>query len=73
MPALKRQDIQQVNITAEHLAGLTQTLFEYHEQLDHFQLKTLCALAYDLSSQIHSWTEREEEIVLKLEEEKRNG
>ena len=72
MSELKRQDIQQLNNTAGHLAGLTQTLFEYHEKLDHFQLKTLCALAYELSSQIHSWTEREEEIVLKLEEENRN-
>ena len=73
MPELKRQDIQQLNSTAEHLAGLTQTLFEYHEKLDNFQLKTLCALVYGLSSQIHSWTEREEEIVMKLEEENRNG
>lgn len=72
MIVLKRQDIQSVNIKAEQLAGLSQTLFEYHDKLDHFQLKTLCALAYDLSSQIHSWTEREEEIVLKLEEENRN-
>jgi hypothetical protein len=73
MSELKRQDIQQINNTASHLAGLTQTLFEYHERLDHFQLKTLCALVYDLSSQIHSWTEREEEIVLELEEGRHNG
>jgi hypothetical protein len=31
MHELKRQDIQQINITAENLAGLSQTLFEYHE------------------------------------------
>ena len=73
MPELKRQDIQQINNTASHLAALTQTIFEYHEKLDRFQLKNLCALIYDLSSQIHSWTEREEEIVLKLDEERRNG
>ncbi|EHN8769827.1 hypothetical protein I4A95_004519 [Enterobacter hormaechei] len=72
MSLLKRQDIQVVNIKAEQLAGLSQTLFEYHEKLDHFQLKNLCALVYDLSSQIHSWTEREEEIVMKLEEDNRN-
>lgn len=73
MSILKRQDIQGVNIKAEQLAGLTQTLFEYHEKLDHFQLKTICALVYDLSSEIHDWTEKEEEIVLNLEDEKRNG
>lgn len=72
MTKLKRQDIQQVNITAGQLAGLTQTLFEYHEKLDHFQTKALCSLIYDLSSQIHSWTEREEKIVLDLEEHNRN-
>ncbi|RLZ16790.1 hypothetical protein [Enterobacter hormaechei] len=72
MSLLKRQDIQVVNIKAEQLAGLSQTLFEYHDKLDHFQLKNLCALVYDLSSQIHSWTEREEEIVMKLEEDNRN-
>ncbi|MDS0990361.1 hypothetical protein OSC00_00575 [Citrobacter freundii] len=72
MSILKRQDIQSVNIKAEQLAGLTQTLFEYHEKLDHFQLKTICALVYDLSSEIHDWTEKEEEIVLNLEDEKRN-
>ena len=72
MSLLKRQDIQVVNIKAEQLAGLSQTSFEYHEKLDHFQLKNLCALVYDLSYQIHSWTEREEEIVMKLEEDNRN-
>ncbi|MFK8412046.1 hypothetical protein ACI3MN_00795 [Enterobacter hormaechei] len=72
MSLLKRQDIQVVNIKSEQLAGLSQTLFEYHEKLDHFQLKNLCALVYDLSSQIHIWTEREEEIVMKLEEDNRN-
>ncbi|WP_072065377.1 hypothetical protein [Pluralibacter gergoviae] len=72
MTKLKRQDIQQVNITAGQLAGLTQTFFEYHEKLDHFQTKALCSLIYDLSSQIHSWTEREEKIVLDLEEYNRN-
>ncbi|SCC62171.1 hypothetical protein [Kosakonia oryziphila] len=73
MAELRRQDIQQVNITAEQLAGLAQTLFEYHEKLDHFQLRTLCSLVYDMSSRIHDWTEREEEIVLKLEDKNRNG
>ena len=72
MSILKRKDIQSVNIKAEQLAGLTQTLFEYHEKLDRFQLKTICALVYDLSSEIHGWTEKEEEIVLNLEDEKRN-
>lgn len=72
MSKFKRQDVQCVNIKAEQLAGLSQTLFEYHDKLDHFQLKTLCALVYDLASDIHDWTEKEEEIVMKLEEENRN-
>jgi hypothetical protein len=42
-----------VNIKAEQLAGLSQTLFEYHDKLDHFQLKTICALVYDLAADIH--------------------
>jgi len=73
MSKFKRQDVQCVNIKAEQLSGLSQTLFEYHDKLDHFQLKTLCALVYDLASDIHDWTEKEEEIVMKLEEENRNG
>lgn len=73
MGVLKRQDIQEVNIKAEKLSGLTQTLFEYHDKLDRFQLKTICALVYDLAAEIHRWTEKEEEIVMGLEEEKRNG
>ncbi|WP_320703563.1 hypothetical protein [Enterobacter asburiae] len=75
MSLLKRQDIQVVNIKAEQLAGLSQTLFEYHDKLDHFQLKTICSLVYDLAAgEIHDWTEKEEEIVMSLEEEaRRNG
>ena len=73
MIVLKRQDIQSVNIKTEQLAGLSQTLFEYHDKLDHFQLKTICALVYDLAADIHDWTEKEEEIVMNLEEEQRNG
>lgn len=73
MIVLKRQDIQSVNIKAEQLAGLSQTLFEYHDKLDHFQLKTICALVYDLAADIHDWTEKEVEIVMSLEEEQRNG
>ena len=73
MIVLKRQDIQSVNIKAEQLSGLSQTLFEYHDKLDHFQLKAICALVYDLAADIHDWTEKEEEIVMGLEEEPRNG
>lgn len=73
MSILKRQDVQFVNIKAEQLAGLSQTLFEYHEKLDHFQLKTICALVYDLASDIHDWTDKEENIVMCLEGERRNA
>ena len=66
--------IQVVNIKAEQLAGLSQTLFEYHDKLHHFQLKTICSLVYDIAGEIHDWTEKEEEIVMSLEEEaRRNG
>lgn len=74
MGVLKRQDIQEVNIKAEKLSGLTQVLFEYHDKLDHFQLKTICSLVYDIAGEINDWTEKEEEIVMSLEEEvRRNG
>ena len=73
MIVFKRQDIQEVNIKAEKLSGLSQTLFEYHDKLDRFQLKTICALVYDIAAEIHGWTEKEEEIVMSLEEEQRNG
>lgn len=58
MSLSKRQDIQVVNIKAEQLAGLSQTLFEYHDKLDRFQLKTICSLVYDLAGEIHDWTEK---------------
>lgn len=48
-------------------------IYEYHDKLDRFQLKTICALVYDLAAEIHGWTEKEEEIVMSLEEEQRNG
>ncbi|MEE9660791.1 hypothetical protein [Enterobacter cloacae complex sp. CARB60] len=73
MGVLKRQDIQEVNIKAEKLPGLSQTLFEYQDKLDRFQLKTICALVYYLAAEIHGWTEKEEEIVMSLEEEQGNG
>jgi len=74
MGVFKRHDIQCVNIKAEQLAGLSQTLFEHRDNLDHFQLKTICALVYDIAGEIHDWTEKEEEIVMSLEEEaRRNG
>lgn len=74
MTIQQRQDIQGVNIKAEQLAGLSQTLFEQHDKLDHFQLKTICSLVYDIAGEIHDWTEKEEGIVMSLEEEaRRNG
>lgn len=73
MGVLKRQNIQEVNVKAEKLPGLSQALFEYHDKLDRFQLKTICALVYDLAAEIHGWTEKEEEIVMSLEEEQHNG
>jgi len=72
--SIERQDIQEVNYIAGNLIYLLQTIFEHHEKLDKFQLPALIGMAYDLSARIHSWTDEEERIVLKLEERERlNG
>ncbi|MEI9760273.1 hypothetical protein V5013_15145 [Enterobacter hormaechei] len=44
MSLLKRQDIQVVNIKAEQLAGLSQTLFEYHDNWTISNLKLFALL-----------------------------
>ncbi|WNT20887.1 hypothetical protein RRL09_15880 [Enterobacter cloacae] len=63
MSLLKRQDIQVVNIKAEQLAGLSQTLFEYHDKLDHFQLKTICSLVYDIAGEIHDGPKKKRKLL----------
>ncbi|ENG4133516.1 hypothetical protein ABT208_000496 [Escherichia coli] len=71
MPIQERQDIQGVNVKAEQLNALMQTIHAHHEQFDRHQMDGLLGLAYDLASLIYSWTEKEETIVLSNEDVQR--
>lgn len=71
MPIQERQDIQGVNVKAEQLNALMQTIHAYHEQFDRHQLDGLLGLAYDLAGSVYSWTEEEERIVLANEDAQR--
>jgi hypothetical protein len=57
-----------VNIKAEQLAGYRKHYLNITTN-DHFQLKTI-ALLFMIAAEIHNWTEKEEEIVMSLEEER---
>ncbi|CZV07344.1 Uncharacterised protein [Enterobacter hormaechei] len=71
MPIQERQDIQGVNVKAEQLNALMQTIHAHHEQFDRHQLDGLLGLAYDLAGSVYSWTEEEERIVLENEDAQR--
>lgn len=71
MSILKRQDIQGVNIKAEQLNFLMQTIHAHHKDFDCHQLDGLLGLAYDLAGSVYSWTEEEEKIVLANEDAQR--
>lgn len=71
MSIKERQDIQEVNIKAEQLNFLMQTMHAHHKDFDRFQLDALLGMAYDLAGAVYSRTEREEKIVLAREDEKR--
>ncbi|MCR1299254.1 hypothetical protein [Enterobacter kobei] len=71
MSILKRQDIQGVNIKAEQLNFLMQTIHAHHEDFDCHQLDGLLGLAYYLAGSVYSWTEEEEKIVLANEDAQR--
>lgn len=71
MPIQDRQDVQGVNIKAEQLNFLMQTIHAHHEEFDCFQLNALLGLAYDIAGSVYSWTEREEKIVLANEDAQR--
>ncbi|QIK14437.1 hypothetical protein G7090_14080 [Leclercia sp. 29361] len=64
MSMQKRQDIQNVNVKAEQLNALMQTIHAHHKDFDSYQLDGLLGLAYDLAGSVYSWTETEEKIVL---------
>ncbi|HCB1630607.1 hypothetical protein [Enterobacter kobei] len=65
------QDIQGVNIKAEQLNFLMQTIHAHHKDFDCQQLDGLLGLAYDLAGSVYSWTEEEERIVLANEDAQR--
>ncbi|PKA28514.1 hypothetical protein CWR41_22660 [Cedecea lapagei] len=71
MAIQQRQDIQGVNIKAEQLNFLMQTIHAHHNDFDCHQLDWLLGIAYDLASSIYSWTEKEEKIVLQNEDQQR--
>lgn len=67
----QRQDIQGINIKAEQLNFLMQTIHAHHKDFDCHQLDGLLGLAYDLAWSVYSWTEEEERIVLENEDAQR--
>lgn len=67
----QRQDIQGINIKAEQLNFLMQTIHAHHKDFDCHQLDGLLGLAYDLAGSVYSWTEEEERIVLANEDAQR--
>ncbi len=71
MSIQKRQDIQTVNVVAEQLNALMQTIHAHHKDFDSYQLDGLLGLAYDLAGSVYSWTETEEKIVLANEDAQR--
>ena len=71
MSIQERQDIQTLNIKAEQLNFLMQTIHAHHKDFDCYQLDGLLGLAYDLASLIYNWTEKEETIVLANEDTQR--
>ncbi|MEL5786333.1 hypothetical protein J4X85_24395 [Escherichia coli] len=71
MSTQDRQDVQGVNIKAEQLNFLMQTIHAHHKDFDCHQLDGLLGLAYDLTGLVYSWTEEEERIVLANEDAQR--
>lgn len=71
MSTQDRQDVQGVNIKAEQLNFLMQTIHAHHKDFDCHQLDGLLGLDYDLAGSVYSWTEEEERIVLENEDAQR--
>lgn len=71
MSTQDRQDVQGVNIKAEQLNFLMQTIHAHHKDFDCHQFDGLLGLAYDLAGSVYSWTEEEERIVLENEDAQR--
>lgn len=71
MSTQDRQDVQGVNIKAEQLNFLMQTIHAHHKDFDCHQLDGLLGLAYDLAGSVYSWFEEEQRIVLENEDAQR--
>lgn len=71
MSTQDRQDVQGVNIKAEQLNFLMQTIHAHHKDFDCHQLDGLLGLAYDLAGSVYSWIEEEQRIVLANEDAQR--
>ena len=69
----KRQDIQDITITTEHLNTLLEVLTQQYKSIESYQMENLIELAYALSAKVNSWAHKEEKIVLEIEEQQRNG
>ncbi|WP_225975731.1 hypothetical protein [Kosakonia cowanii] len=67
----QRQNIENVKNQAEQLNYLMRAIHSHHEDFESVQLDVLLGLAYNLSSCVLLWTEKEEEIVLSNEEAER--
>lgn len=69
----KRQDIQDITITTEHLYALLEVLSQQYKSIESYQMENLIELACELSAKVNSWAVKEEKIVLEIEEQQRNG
>lgn len=69
----KRQDIQDITITTEHLYILLEVMTQQYKSINSYQMENLVELAYALSAKVNSWAVKEEKIVLEIEEQQRNG
>ncbi|MEB7922927.1 hypothetical protein NGJ69_04195 [Atlantibacter hermannii] len=69
----KRQDIQDITITTEHLYILLEVMTQQYKSINSYQMENLVEIAYLLSVKVNSWAVKEEKIVLEIEEQQRNG
>lgn len=57
----KNMTLQEISITSERLHHLIQTVAENYYQLEYGQRFSLINLAYDISADIETWMNAEEE------------
>ncbi len=56
----KRQDIQDITITTEHLYALLEVLSQQYKSIESYQMENLIELACALSAKVNSWAVKEE-------------